>query len=202
MKLYTKRGDRGLTDLFGGGRVPKDHLRVESYGTVDELNAAVGLVVVGLGSATGDLEPIAGPLRNIQHRLFEIGADLATPKREGAGARMVPRIGADHIEEIEGWIDTVDGAVPPMTQFILPGGTELSARLHLARTICRRAERCCVSLGRVEIEDDTDDEHAGDEPLTGVYLNRLSDLLFAMARFANHAAGVADVPWKAPAKGA
>ena len=129
MKLYTKRGDRGLTDLFGGGRVPKDHLRVEAYGTVDELNAAVGLVVVALDAAAGDTGPIAGPLREIQHRLFEIGADLATPRREGSGARMVPRIGPKHIEEIEGWIDAVDGAVPAMTSFILPGGTELSARL-------------------------------------------------------------------------
>ena len=195
MKLYTKRGDRGLTDLFGGGRVPKDHLRVEAYGTVDELNAAVGLVVVGLDAAEGDLSEIEGPLRSIQARLFEIGADLATPKREGPGARTVPRIGATHIEEIEGWIDAVDAASPPMTSFILPGGTELSARLHLARTICRRAERRCVSLGRVE---EGDDEAEGDEPPTGVYLNRLSDLLFAMARFANHAAGVEDVPWAAP----
>ena len=195
MKLYTKRGDRGLTDLFGGGRVPKDHLRVEAYGTVDELNAAVGLVVVALGAAAGELDAIAGPLRSVQHRLFEIGADLATPRREGGAARSVPRIGPSHIEEIEGWIDAVDAAAPPMTSFILPGGTELSARLHLARTICRRAERRCVSLGRVE---EADDEADGNEPPTGVYLNRLSDLLFAMARFANHAAGVDDVPWHAP----
>ena len=112
---------------------------------------------------------------------------------------MVPRIGPQHIAEIEGWIDSVDGAVPAMTSFILPGGTELSARLHLARTICRRAERCCVSLGRVEeVEDSGDDEHATDEPPTGVYLNRLSDLLFAMSRYANFAAGVEDVPWHAP----
>ena len=198
MKLYTKRGDRGLTDLFGGGRVPKDHLRVEAYGTVDELNAAVGLVVVALPAAEGDLSPIERPLHAIQHTLFEIGADLATPKREGKGSRVVPRIGPKHIEEIEGWIDAVDGAVPPMTTFILPGGTELSARLHLARTVCRRAERRCVSLGRVEEQDASDEEHAGDEPPTGVYLNRLSDLLFAMARYANHAAGVEDVPWHAP----
>ncbi|BAM04720.1 cob(I)yrinic acid a,c-diamide adenosyltransferase [Phycisphaera mikurensis] len=198
MKLYTKRGDRGLTDLFGGGRVPKDHLRVEAYGTVDELNAAVGLAAVRLEAAGEGLSLIAGPLGSIQRRLFEIGADLATPKRDGKGGRMVPRIGPEHIAEIEGWIDTVDAAVPAMTSFILPGGTELSARLHLARTICRRAERCCVSLGRVEEQDDVDEDHQGDEPPTGVYLNRLSDLLFAMARYANHAAGVADVPWTAP----
>lgn len=199
MKLYTKRGDAGQTDLFGGTRVGKDDARVEAYGTVDELNALVGLCLAPpevLASGTGVIpEGLATPLRAIQSRLFEIGADLATPEpaepTEGGkkkATRSVPRISASHIEELEGWIDTASAQVPAMTCFILPGGTELSARLHVARTVCRRAERRCVSL-------------AAHEPvgeLVIVYLNRLSDLLFALARLANHEAGVKDVPWVKP----
>ena len=189
MKLYTKRGDAGETDLFGGRRVRKDDLRVEAYGTVDELNAVVGLCVSGVDGATKG--NIGGPLLTIQSRLFEIGADLATPEQAEEGERaprMVPRIEQRHIDELEGWIDGLSDAVPAMTSFVLPGGTELSARLHVARTVCRRAERLCITLAAHEPVGDA----------LGVYLNRLSDLLFAMARFANHAAGVADVPWVAP----
>jgi len=186
MKLYTRRGDTGLTDLYGGRRVSKDSLRVEAYGTVDELNSLIGLVRCSPGPAS-----VLDPLASIQSRLFEIGADLATPEAEGdeRPARSVPRVGDDHVAELEGWIDAASGAAPAMTHFVLPGGTELASRLHVARCVCRRAERLCVALG-----------HA--EPITEavvVYLNRLSDLLFAMARQANAEAGVADVPWIAPA---
>ncbi|MEM6757618.1 MAG: cob(I)yrinic acid a,c-diamide adenosyltransferase [Planctomycetota bacterium] len=182
MKLYTKRGDRGQTDLFGGRRVRKDDLRVEAYGTADELNSHVGLALCG------DLpEAIAGPLRSIQSRLFEIGADLATPE-DGKAGSMVPRVTDRHVAELEAWIDEADGAVPAMRHFVLPGGTEAAARLHVARTVCRRAERLCVTLA--------EHEPVGEGVI--VYLNRLSDLLFALARRANHDAGVEDVPWIAP----
>lgn len=192
MKLYTKRGDAGLTDLYGGQRVGKDHLRVEAYGTVDELNSLVGLALV-----TAYTPELADPLRSIQSRLFEIGADLATPHGEvddqghetGRGS-SVPRVGEAQVTELEGWIDAVCEPVPAMRHFVLPAGTELAARLHVARTVCRRAERMCVAL--------THHEPIGDHVI--VYLNRLSDLLFAMARRANQLAGVEDVPWLAPGK--
>ena len=190
MKLYTKRGDAGLTDLYGGQRVGKDHLRVEAYGTVDELNSLLGLVL----SSDGLTAELAEPLGTVQSRLFEIGADLATPPtdcdadgRERGKAGGVPRVGPDAVAELEGWIDRVCAPLPAMRHFILPGGSELSARLHVARTVCRRAERMCVAL--------THHEPIGDQVI--VYLNRLSDLLFAMARRANQAAGVEDVPWTA-----
>ncbi|MEM8783176.1 MAG: cob(I)yrinic acid a,c-diamide adenosyltransferase [Planctomycetota bacterium] len=192
MKLYTRRGDSGATDLFGGQRVAKDDLRVQAYGTVDELNAELGLCLATSGSLPG---AIAEPLKTIQSRLFEIGADLATPEfvvdEHGVSKpnpRVVPRVDDNHVKELEGWIDAASSAVPAMTCFILPGGTELSARLHVARTVCRRAERACVTL-------------AEREPVSEqviMYLNRLSDLLFALARQANHEAGVADVPWVKP----
>ncbi|MEM8738116.1 MAG: cob(I)yrinic acid a,c-diamide adenosyltransferase [Planctomycetota bacterium] len=192
MKLYTKRGDAGLTDLYGGQRVGKDDLRVEAYGTADELNSVLGLVV-----AAGGPEEILGPLRSIQNRLFEIGADLATPRgeldeagRETGRGSSVPRVDAARVAELEAWIDRASGAVEPMQHFVLPGGTELAARLHVARTVCRRAERLCVALAA--------HEPIGEQVV--VYLNRLSDLLFALARWANRLAGVADVPWIAPAK--
>ncbi|MEM7625518.1 MAG: cob(I)yrinic acid a,c-diamide adenosyltransferase [Planctomycetota bacterium] len=192
MKLYTKRGDAGLTDLYGGQRVGKDHLRVEAYGTVDELNSLIGLVLSGAD------DELAGPLESIQSRLFEIGADLATPHGEvdeqgnetGRGS-TVPRVGEAQVSELENWIDAVCEPVPAMQHFVLPGGSEAAARLHVARTVCRRAERMCVAL--------THHEPIGDHVI--VYLNRLSDLLFAMARRANQLAGVSDVPWIAPGKG-
>ena len=190
MKLYTRRGDNGLTDLYGGRRVSKDSLRVEAYGTVDELNSLIGLVRCSSGPAS-----VLEPLESIQSRLFEIGADLATPEddaEEGESkkrkARSVPRVSDDHVAELEGWIDHASGAAPAMTHFVLPGGTELASRLHVARCVCRRAERLCVALAHAE--------PLGEAVVT--YLNRLSDLLFAMARQANAEAGVADVPWISP----
>jgi len=197
MKLYTKRGDAGQTDLYGGQRVGKDSLRVEAYGTVDELNSVIGLAVA-TGSAVDVsdevyrvlLGGVLEPLTSIQSRLFEIGADLSTPP-SGGRAASVPRVEAGHVLELEGWIDRAAEAVPPMQHFVLPGGTGLAAQLHVARTVCRRAERVCVTLaGQDEV---------GDQVV--VYLNRLSDLLFVWARQANALMGVADVPWKHSAPG-
>ncbi len=180
MKLYTKTGDDGSTGLFGGQRVGKDSLRVEAYGTVDELNCAVGLATAGCEGLPG----FSVILQGIQNRLFELGADLATP-RNCEGTSGIPRIGEAQATELEGWIDQTCSGLPEMKHFILPGGSEAAARLHVARTICRRAERLCVALGR----------EAEIGPSVVVYLNRLSDLLFALARRANLAQGKADVPW-------
>ncbi len=184
MKLYTKRGDDGSTGLFGGQRVAKDSLRVETYGTVDELNAALGLAAVACRH-----EDLRQLLTGLQARLFDLGSDLASPRaRQGAEEEegVIPRIAARHVHDVEKLIDQVWNPLPPMQTFILPGGSELAARLHLVRTICRRAERLCVALGKVE--------PLGDHVV--VYLNRLSDLFFALARRANQLEGVEDVPWK------
>lgn len=185
MKLYTKRGDEGLTDLFGGQRVPKDAPRVEAYGAVDELNSFVGLAAAACEDAA-----LKSLLHDIQSRLFEIGADLATPCKPGeeAAPGAIPRIGPEHVAELERRIDAAQESAPPMRVFILPGGTELAARLHVCRTVCRRVERLCVTL--------KSQEPIGDALL--IYLNRLSDLFFALARQANHAAGVEDIPWLSP----
>jgi cob(I)alamin adenosyltransferase len=195
-RLYTRSGDDGTTGLFGGGRVPKDHPRVEAYGCVDELNAAIGLAAAEIGhlretasdASTGFLDLLQHIFADLQSRLFDIGADLATPEGAKHEAKIV-RIGDAHVTEVEGWIDEIDSGNLPMKSFVMPGGTELAARLHVARTICRRAERAMIHL-----------RHA--EPVSEgaiVYINRVSDLLFAMARRANKEAGVADVPWT-PAK--
>ncbi|MFA9479645.1 cob(I)yrinic acid a,c-diamide adenosyltransferase [Phycisphaerales bacterium AB-hyl4] len=185
MKLYTGRGDEGQTDLFGGQRIDKDALRVEAMGAVDELNAWLGLA-----AAKNEFDDLRGLLLALQSRLFELGADLATPRTGSKGQpnepAAIPRIDQAKIEDLEQQIDRIDDHLPTMKQFILPGGTELAAKLHTARTVCRRAERICVALNR--------HEPVGDE--IGIYLNRLSDLLFAMARRANQLAGVRDVPWK------
>ena len=184
MKLYTRSGDDGTTGLFSGQRVSKDHPRVEAYGTVDELNAAIGLAAaacVPKDDLHARLLEIFSPL---QSRLFDIGADLATPPGAKHEAKVL-RITDEHVREVEAWIDDIDADNEPMKTFIMPGGTELAARLHLARTVCRRAERAMVSL--------THSEPVGDGSIT--YINRVSDLLFAMARRVNRQAGVADVPW-------
>jgi len=184
MKLYTRTGDDGSTALFGGQRVAKDALRVQAYGTVDELNSFVGLCAV---AAEGQRQE---RLLAIQARLFEIGADLATPRSgdDDPGPGHIPRITETHVAELEAWIDEASDGLPEMKNFILPGGTELAARLHVARTVCRRAERVVYTLA----------QEAPVGELIVKYLNRLSDLLFAMARHANHDAAVADVPWHAP----
>lgn len=179
MKIYTRTGDRGETGLFGGGRVPKDHVRVEAYGAVDELNAVLGLAAA---QADGQLQE---RIRQVQHRLFQLGADLATPGRARAAER-VKRVAAEHVTLLEGWIDETQAELQPLQRFILPGGEELACRLHLARTVCRRAERRVVTLSAAEESN----------PEAVRFLNRLADLLFVWARLANRQAGVEDIPWQ------
>jgi len=185
MKIYTKTGDRGETGLFGGGRVRKDHARVEAYGDVDELNSVLGLAVARL-QAAGE-EEVARRLRAIQADLFTLGANLATPAPENGGreSSYIPALPVERVEEMERWIDAAETEVEPLRSFILPGGAESAALLHLARTVCRRAERRTVSLAH--------EARVGEGVI--VYLNRLSDLLFTLARLANRRAGVEDVPW-------
>lgn len=179
MKIYTKTGDKGDTSLFGGQRVPKDALRIEAYGTVDELNSVLGIV-----RSDGPVPELDRVLGTIQDQLFVLGADLASPRsKEKKG---VQRIGAKETESLEGEIDQFEAVLKPLKSFILPGGSPVAARIHLARTVCRRAERTVVRLSR--------NEDIGDECM--IYLNRLSDLLFVLARFANHSAGVPEVKWK------
>jgi cob(I)alamin adenosyltransferase len=175
MKIYTKTGDRGDTGLFGGGRVPKDHVRVDAYGEVDELNSTLGLVVLHLDAA-GE-QALADGLRQVQGDLFTIGANLATPAPEDGGREnaFIPPLDPSRIEALEQWIDAADGELQPLASFVLPGGSPAAAVLHLARTVCRRAERRVVTLSR----------EATVRPEYVMYLNRLSDLLFVLARAAN-----------------
>jgi cob(I)alamin adenosyltransferase len=181
MKIYTKTGDAGDTALFGGGRVGKDDLRVEAYGQVDELNAVLGLA---RAEGLGDLDQLTSTL---QEQLFTVGSLLATPAGTKA-AKAIPQLEEAWVTAMEQAIDAFDRDLAPLTTFILPGGTRAAALLHLARTVCRRAERRVVPLAR-----------AGKvEAPVVVYLNRLSDLLFTMARVANRRAQVDDVPWVAP----
>ncbi len=178
MKLYTKTGDDGTTGLFGGARVPKASPRVEAYGTVDETNASLGVA-----RALGPDAAIDAVLAQVQVDLFTVGAELAcVPGREDR--LKIALVGEDDIVRLERAIDAADAAAKPLTSFVLPGGTPVAAALHLARTVCRRAERCVLALP---------DAPARREVV--VYLNRLSDLLFALARQANALAQVADVPW-------
>ncbi|MEZ4698926.1 MAG: cob(I)yrinic acid a,c-diamide adenosyltransferase [Rhodothermales bacterium] len=181
MKIYTRTGDDGTTGLFGGGRVPKHHLRIESYGSVDETNS-----VLGLARAHADGHPDAGRLsdllRNAQEDLFIVGADLATPLEARA---MVPRTTADQIARLEAEIDALEADLPELRHFILPGGHALGATLHIARTVARRAERCVVALAEAEPVNE----------FAPVYLNRLSDFLFVLARWSNHRDGSGETPW-------
>jgi len=185
MKIYTRTGDRGDTGLFGGGRVPKDHVRVDAYGEVDELNSTLGLVVLHLDAA-GE-QALADGLRQVQGDLFTLGANLATPAPEDGGREnaYIPPLDPARIEAMEQWIDAADGELQPLASFVLPGGSPAAAVLHLARTVCRRAERRVVTLS----------QQATVRPEYVMYLNRLSDLLFTLARLANHRAGIPDVPW-------
>jgi cob(I)alamin adenosyltransferase len=179
MKIYTKTGDRGETGLFGGARVGKDDLRVEAYGSVDELNAALG--------AARALRPdpaIDEVLARAQSSLFAVGAELATP-RESRAHGAVPPVEAAWALELEGAIDRWDAELPPLAAFVLPGGTPAAASLHVARAACRRAERRAVALAR----------SAPVDPEVIVYLNRLSDCLFVAARLANRRAGAAEPTW-------
>jgi cob(I)alamin adenosyltransferase len=182
LKIYTKTGDRGETGLFGGQRVAKDDARVDAYGDVDELNSVIGLAVAGM-----DDEPLAEELRRVQADLFTLGAILATPAPEDGGREnpWIPTLPAGRVTEMERVIDAAEEEVEPLKNFVLPGGSRSAATLHLARTVCRRVERRVVALSHgVKIDD-----------AVLIYLNRLSDLLFTLARLANHRAGVPDVPW-------
>jgi len=181
MPIYTRTGDEGTTGLFGGGRVPKDHPRVAAYGEVDELNAAIGLA-----RATPPTELADGLLETVQRDLFALGGHLATPDpAKVAKALERATLSEERIREFERAIDAADTELAPLRAFVLPGGTPKAAALHLARTICRRAERSVVRLAR---EDQV-------PPLFVTYLNRLSDLLFTLARLANHRGGAGDVTW-------
>lgn len=180
-RIYTRTGDRGQTGLFGGGRVQKDHSRVEAYGAVDELNAAIGSALVATS-----YQEVSEILRTVQKDLFALGARLATPAPQaGRKQPALPALPRDRISAMEAWIDGAEEELPPLRAFILPGGSAAGAALHLARTVCRRAERRVVRLAG---EEDMDDDVV-------VYLNRLSDLLFMLARVVNHRAGAEEVEW-------
>jgi cob(I)alamin adenosyltransferase len=183
MKIYTKTGDMGSTGLFGGPRVSKDDDRIEAYGTVDELNAALG--IVRAANVPADIDE---QLSNIQSELFSIGAELATPDPDAFQVRI---IGPSHISRLEREIDAHEATLPPLKHFILPAGCAAASHLHLARSICRRAERRVVTLVRRH-------EASVSEELL-VYLNRLGDLLFVLSRVANSRAGVDEVKWSKPA---
>jgi cob(I)alamin adenosyltransferase len=185
VKIYTKAGDGGQTALFGGQTVGKDVPRVEAYGTLDELNACLGLA---LASSPGLPADIAALLTRIQSELFDLGAELATPPERAADrlALRVPLMEPTGIEALEAEIDRYETELAPLKTFILPGGAPSAAALHLARTVCRRAERRVVALAAIEA--------VNGEVIR--YLNRLSDLLFVLARAANHRSGMQDVPWQ------
>lgn len=186
-RIYTRTGDGGQTGLVGGQRVGKDDLRIDCYGTVDELNAVVGMAVqtasehAGAHSALVELVEI---LRRVQHELFNLGSILATlpadihPKQ--------PRVTAVEVEQLESEIDRMNEVLPALRSFVLPGGSRLNAELHVCRTVCRRAERLAVALGRREEVD----------PEAVRYLNRLSDALFVFSRWVNHVTGVPEVLWE------
>jgi cob(I)alamin adenosyltransferase len=179
MKIYTKTGDDGETGLFAGPRVQKDDPRIEAYGTVDELNSVLGLV--RCAKPPDEMDRL---LARVQNELFDLGAELATPDPKLRGTNLITQ---QRVELLEKAIDHFDASLPPLKTFILPGGTPAAAWLHLARTVCRRAERRVVTLG--------DAANANLSPLMVIYLNRLSDLLFVLARAANQSAGVEDVKW-------
>lgn len=182
MKIYTRTGDTGDTGLFGGPRVRKDHARIEAYGTIDELNAVLGMV------RSQELTPeLSTLLETFQNDLFTLGAELATPD---PGQHEMPRVAENDVARLEKKIDHFEALLPPLKQFILPSGSSAGTTLHVARAVCRRAERRVVTL-----------QEAGTEVVSTtilVYLNRLSDLLFVLARFANQQAEQPEIPWQKP----
>jgi cob(I)alamin adenosyltransferase len=180
VKIYTRTGDSGETGLFDGTRVTKADARVSAYGDVDELNAWLGLARAG---GPGGLDAqLSGMLEQIQRDLFALGSQLADPAHKIAPRVTKVAVGSGDVERLEGWIDLLEAELPPLRRFILAGGSPGGAALHVARTVCRRAERAVVGLG----------EGVAD---VIVYLNRLSDLLFVMARAANHRAGAPEMEW-------
>lgn len=185
MKIYTRRGDAGETDLFGGPRVVKDDLRVQAYGAVDELNAVLGMCAAATEHA--DLRDF---VRRIQALLFDLGAALATPDPQQRARSGFPEPRDEDVALLEERIDALESELDPLRRFVLPGGCRAASVFHVARTVCRRAERCAVAL-------------AHREPVPDAclrLLNRLSDLLFVMARVENRRSGIADVPWEGRAK--
>lgn len=182
-KLYTRTGDRGQTSLFGGRRVPKDHPRVAAYGAIDELNSALGVATSFVRQRR-----VAAAIRAIQNELFNIGAELASerPVRRAKGRSSVFRLSEDKTRWLEGLIDEYDALVPPLQTFILPAGSPGASLLHLARTVCRRAERAAVTLSVAEPVN----------PAVIAYLNRLCDLLFVLARYVNKADRRRELTWQ------
>lgn len=182
MKIYTRTGDAGDTALFGGGRVAKSHARIDAMGAVDELNAAIGWALTQVANGSGRER-----LEALQHELFTLGAELATPLATAGRTRPeTPELGDARVAALETWIDEMDKELPALRAFVLPGGTPGAAALHVARTVCRRAERAVVRLGDAESVRGT----------VIAYLNRLSDLLFTLARLENRRAGRGDVEWR------
>lgn len=179
MRIYTRTGDDGSTGLFGGARIGKDDLRIEAYGTVDELNAWIGKLATHAAAA-----PLRMQLQAIQSELFTLGSHLATT--DPNWATKLPAMDPKGAEGLESWMDELESALPKLTSFVLPGGHPAAADAHVARTVCRRAERRCVSLRR---ETNVD-------PVGLTYLNRLSDALFMVGRWLTHATGSEEIPWK------
>ena len=187
LKIYTKTGDLGKTSLIGGTKVPKSHLRIETYGTVDELNSYIGLVndYIQLHSLQLPLQE-AGGLKEIQDRLFTIGSSLACDPDKEPLMKM-PDLKETDISFLEKEIDAMNEVLPPMKSFLLPGGHIAVSTTHIARCVCRRAERCCVHMQEQELFVD---------PLVIKYLNRLSDHLFVLSRYIGHLLNVGEIPWK------
>jgi len=179
-RVYTRGGDGGTTSLIGGRRVPKDSLRIEAYGTVDELNSCLGSAI-----AFGLDEALRAALETVQQTLFDLGSELASREADKAERRL-PALGPADVEQLEAWIDAWNEGLPPLESFVLPGGSPAVAQLHVARTVCRRAERVAIALSR--------EEEVGGTAVP--YLNRLSDLLFVAARYQANASGTPEVLWK------
>ncbi len=187
MKIYTKQGDQGETGLFGGIRVPKDHLRIRTYGTLDELNSILGMAIARMDSEEahdGRFLDLRSRLLRVQCELFQVGAELATPRGKDPGIELVS---IEHVDELEAEIDQMEEKLAPLKSFILPGGSRLAAELHLARTVARRAEREVVVLHRAEPQRDD----------LMKFMNRLSDYFFVCARYANQLLECEDTPWVA-----
>lgn len=181
MKIYTKAGDQGKTSLIGGTRVPKSHIRIESYGTVDELNSFIGLLNDLVDDVTINLD-----LKEIQDRLFTVGSSLACdPEKESV--LRIPDLKEEDIVRLELAMDAMNEVLAPMKSFIIPGGHQAISTAHIARCVCRRAERWCVNMQEEDLFVET---------LVIKYLNRLSDYLFTLSRYIGHLKGVADLPWK------
>ncbi|WP_299522870.1 cob(I)yrinic acid a,c-diamide adenosyltransferase [Winogradskyella sp.] len=185
MKVYTKTGDKGTTALFGGTRVPKHHIRIESYGTIDELNSHIGLI------RDQNIDPLyKNTLMHIQDRLFTVGAILATDPekailKSGKARLNIPKISSKDIERLEKEMDNMEASLPPMTHFVLPGGHQTVSFCHIARTVCRRAERLASHLNELEPF----------QPETLMYINRLSDYLFVLARKLSHDLRAEEIKW-------